>query len=137
MTMRSEQHLQEVRNSEFGVRNGLHSAFRIVQGIGGRMKLFSRHQPSAARRSKRDIPAGLWTKCEACDQLIYNKALEENLRVCSKCDFHFPLTALQRIALTLDEGTFAEWDADLMPADPLQFRVPRPYAEKMTEEQQI
>ena len=99
------------------------------------MKLFSRHQPSAARRSKRDIPAGLWTKCEACDQLIYHKALEENLRVCSKCDFHFPLTAVQRIALTLDEGTFTEWDADLMPADPLQFRVPRPYAEKMTEEQ--
>ena len=99
------------------------------------MKLFSRHQPSVARRGKRDIPAGLWTKCESCAQLIYIKALEENLRVCSKCDFHFPLTAQQRIALTLDEGTFTEWDTDLMPMDPLQFAVPRPYAEKVTEEQ--
>ena len=99
------------------------------------MKLFSRHQPSTARRGKRDIPAGLWTKCESCAQLIYIKALEENLQVCSKCDFHFPLTAVQRIALTLDEGTFTEWDTDLMPMDPLQFRVPRPYAEKVTEEQ--
>jgi acetyl-CoA carboxylase carboxyl transferase subunit beta len=99
------------------------------------MKLFSRHQPSAGRRSRREIPAGLWTKCESCSQLIYHKALEENLRVCAKCDFHFPLTAPQRIALTLDEGTFTEWDADLAPLDPLQFRVPQPYAQKVTEEQ--
>ena len=85
--------------------------------------------------SRRDIPANLWTKCEACDQLIYNKALEESLRVCPKCDFHFPLTARQRLELTLDPGTFEEWDADLSPVDPLQFSVPRPYAEKVVEEQ--
>src|SRR3990167_5677832 len=99
------------------------------------MKLFSRHHPASSRRGKSDIPAGLWTKCDSCAQLIYNKALEENLRVCTKCDFHFPLTAQSRIALTLDEGTFTEWDVDLAPADPLQFSVPRPYAEKVTEEQ--
>ena len=100
------------------------------------MKLFSRRQPTFARRSRREIPAGLWTKCEACAQLIYNKALEENLRVCPKCDFHFPLPAPLRIQLTLDEGTFEEWDADLAPLDPLQFGVPRPYVEKLLEEQQ-
>ena len=99
------------------------------------MKLFSRRQTASGRKSKREIPAGLWTKCESCNQLIYNKALDENLRVCAKCEFHFPLTAVQRIALTLDEGTFEEWDADLMPLDPLQFTVPRPYAEKVVEEQ--
>ena len=99
------------------------------------MKLFSRREPSFARKSKREIPAGLWTKCESCNQLIYNKALEENLRVCPKCEFHFPLTAHQRIQLTLDAGTFEEWDADLIPLDPLQFNVPRPYAEKVQEEQ--
>ena len=99
------------------------------------MKLFSRRQTSLTRRSKRDIPAGLWTKCESCSQLIYNKALEENLRVCPKCEFHFPLTAQQRIQLTLDQGTFEEWDADLAPLDPLQFSVPKPYAEKVIEEQ--
>ena len=99
------------------------------------MKLFSRRQPALARRSRREIPTGLWTKCEGCGQLIYNKALDESLRVCSKCDFHFPLTAHQRLQLTVDEGTFEEWDADLAPVDPLQFSVPRPYAEKMVEEQ--
>ena len=99
------------------------------------MKLFSRRQSSASRRTRREIPAGLWTKCEGCSQLIYNKALEESLRVCAKCDFHFPLTAPQRIELTLDAGTFEEWDADLVPVDPLQFGVPKPYAEKVAEEQ--
>ena len=101
------------------------------------MKLFSRHQPTLARKGKRDIPPGLWMKCESCAQLIYHKALEENLRVCPKCDFHFPLTARQRLALTVDEGTFEEWDADLAPLDPLHFSVPKPYSEKILEEQRV
>ncbi len=101
------------------------------------MKLFSRRGPPLAGRSKRDIPAGLWTKCETCNQLLYHKALEENLRVCPKCDFHFPLTAAQRLTLTLDDGTFEEWDADLVPLDPLSFSVPKPYAEKILEEQRV
>ncbi|PIQ84408.1 MAG: acetyl-CoA carboxylase carboxyl transferase subunit beta [Candidatus Omnitrophica bacterium CG11_big_fil_rev_8_21_14_0_20_63_9] len=99
------------------------------------MKLFSRRASELGRKKRREIPAGLWTKCEGCGQLIYNKALEENLRVCAKCDFHFPLTARQRLALTIDDGTFEEWDADLSPADPLKFSVPRPYPEKIVEEQ--
>ena len=65
------------------------------------MKLFRRHHAPFSSQPKREIPAGLWTKCEACSQLIYNKALDENLRVCPKCDFHFPLTAHQWLALTL------------------------------------
>ena len=99
------------------------------------MKLFSKRHSSLSRRSKREIPTGLWTKCESCGQLIYNKALEENLRVCPKCDFHLPLTAAQRLELTLDQGSFEEWDAELAPVDPLNFTVPRPYAEKVMEEQ--
>ena len=100
------------------------------------MKLFSR-RPSfpGGRKPKHEIPAGLWTKCESCGELLYNKALEEDLRVCAKCDFHFSLTARERIGLTLDDGTFEEWDADLHPLDPLQFGVPKPYAEKVIEEQ--
>ena len=100
------------------------------------MKLFTRRKAQFSRAGKADIPTGLWTKCESCSQLLYNKALEETLRVCPKCDFHFPLTAAQRVALTLDEGTFDEWDDDLAPLDPLTFSVPRPYREKLIEEQQ-
>ena len=100
------------------------------------MKLFSRRQASLAGRSRRDIPADLWTKCESCAQLIYQKALEENLKVCPKCDFHFPLTAPERLKLTVDEGTFEEWDEDLVSVDPLQFHGPTSYTEKLVEEQQ-
>ncbi|MBI3312394.1 MAG: acetyl-CoA carboxylase carboxyl transferase subunit beta, partial [Candidatus Omnitrophica bacterium] len=85
------------------------------------MKLFKRTSRSLARKAKREIPAGLWTKCEACGQLLYNKALEEDLKICSKCDFHFPLTAHERLRLLLDEGTFEQWDVELSPGDPLQF----------------
>ena len=99
------------------------------------MKLFSRRDTGGSKRPKREIPAGLWTKCESCSQLIYNKALDENLRVCPKCEFHFSLTAPERIRLTIDEGTFEEWDADLASLDPLGFGVPRPYPEKVADEQ--
>ena len=99
------------------------------------MKLFRRPNRSLARKSKRDIPAGLWTKCEGCGQLLYQKALEETAKVCPKCDFHFPLTAQERLALLVDEGTFEEWYAQLAPLDPLEFHGPRAYAEKLKEEQ--
>ena len=99
------------------------------------MKLFGRHHRRSPRASKREIPPGLWTKCESCGQLLYQKALDENLRVCPKCEFHFPLTARQRMDLTVDAGTFEEWDGELFPVDPLQFDVPKPYAEKIAEEQ--
>ncbi len=100
------------------------------------MKLFRRTDRSVSRRSKHEIPAGLWTKCEACGQALYHKALEEQLKVCPKCEFHFPLTAHERLALLIDEGSFEEWDADLAPTDPLQFQGPKAYAEKLRAEQQ-
>ena len=100
------------------------------------MKFFGRTSHTLGRKAKREIPAGLWTKCDACSELLYNKALEESLKVCSKCDFHFPLTARERLALLLDAGTFEEWDATLFPSDPLQFQGPTAYAEKLKEEQQ-
>jgi len=101
------------------------------------MKLFSRRQPSWSRKPKRDIPRDLWTKCESCGELLYNKALEESLKVCSKCEFHFPLTAHERLRLTIDEGTFEAWDEELQPVDPLGFFGPKSYAEKLVEEQRL
>lgn len=70
---------------------------------------------------KRDIPDGLWTKCKKCGQLVYNRELVANLKVCHKCGYHFPLSAQERIALTLDEGSFTEQDFDLVSSDPLEF----------------
>jgi len=84
---------------------------------------------------KKEIPEGLWTKCEDCGDIIYNKALEENMKVCPKCNYQFVLTAPERIAMLLDEGSFEERDGALRPMDPLLFKGPRSYEDKLKEDQ--
>ena len=84
---------------------------------------------------KKDIPEGLWTKCEDCGEIIYNKALEENMKVCPKCDYHFVLTAQERIEALLDPGSFEERDSGLQSMDPLLFKGPRSYEEKLKQDQ--
>ena len=86
---------------------------------------------------KRDIPQDLWTRCDDCNELIYNKKLDESLRVCPKCGFHFLLDARARIRLTLDEGSFKEIDADMVSLDPLNFQGPRTYKEKLIKDQEL
>lgn len=74
-----------------------------------------------ARQSIDALPDGLWTKCPKCNEILFNKELEKNLRVCSKCGYHYKLRAHERIAMTLDEGTFVEMDQHLAPSNPLEF----------------
>jgi acetyl-CoA carboxylase carboxyl transferase subunit beta len=82
-------------------------------------------QPEAVSR---DIPEGTWVKCSHCNEIIFNKELERNFKVCQKCGFHFRATAYERIAMTLDEGTFREMDADLQPVNPYRLAE---YEEKL------
>ena len=84
---------------------------------------------------RRDIPEGLWTKCEECGEIIYNKTLEEDLKVCPKCDYHFTLSAPERVAQLIDEGSFSEMDKELSSSDPLHFKGPKAYAVKLKEDQ--
>lgn len=70
---------------------------------------------------KREIPDGLWTKCDGCAAMIYNKELEKNLYVCDKCGFHFRISAAQRIKLITDPDTFEPLGEELRSADPLGF----------------
>lgn len=95
------------------------------------MALFGKPKYTVLKVKKREIPEGLWTKCEKCGQIIYNKTLEENLRVCPKCQHHFILTAQQRIQSMIDSGTFHEFDSGLRPVDPLQFKGPKTYVDKI------
>jgi acetyl-CoA carboxylase carboxyl transferase subunit beta len=70
---------------------------------------------------KKDIPEGLMVKCNPCGTIAYTKELEKNLKVCVKCNFHFPLNAFERIHMMLDEGHFFEYDSDIISQDPLHF----------------
>lgn len=74
-----------------------------------------------AERPKREIPEGLMNKCPKCGTILFSKELEKNLKVCSTCGHHFRLNALERIAMTLDEGRLFEIDGDLVSEDPLSF----------------
>ena len=100
------------------------------------MSLFGKSKYTLVKLvKKKDIPHGLWTRCPDCGELIYNKALKENLRVCAKCNYHFTLTAQERIALLLDKGSFRELESGIKPVDPLKFKGPKSYKDKLSEEQ--
>ena len=99
------------------------------------MALFGKPKYTIVRLKKKEIPDGLWTKCEGCSEALYNKTLEENLKVCPKCNYHFALGAYERINTLLDKDTFQEYDKDMLPADPLEFKGPKIYAEKISQDQ--
>jgi acetyl-CoA carboxylase carboxyl transferase subunit beta len=85
---------------------------------------------------KREMPGGLWLKCESCRQMIFRKELESRHRVCPNCGFHFTLGARDRLEITLDPGTFEEFLSDLAPVDRLKFVDQVPYDEKVAAAQQ-
>ncbi len=103
------------------------------------MPMFGKPKYTVVRVSrKKSMPEGLWTKCEDCGEIIYNKALEENFRVCPKCQYHFVLSAQQRIKLILDDNTFKPFVDGLRSLDPLKFKGPKgSYPEKLKEDQAI
>lgn len=85
----------------------------------------------AARRRKRDIPEGLWTKCPKCAGLIFDKELDENLKVCPKCQYHFPVGARERIHSLVETCSFEEMDAQMSSVDVLKFTGVASYKSKL------
>jgi acetyl-CoA carboxylase carboxyl transferase subunit beta len=99
------------------------------------MVLFGRKKYTLITIKKKDIPTGLWSKCPECAVPMYRKELADNLNVCPKCGFHLSLTAAERVKLLMDEGTFVEHDSDLTSEDPLNFKGPKTYREKLKADQ--
>src|ERR1041384_4320803 len=82
-------------------------------------------------RKKRDIPQGLFQKCPGCDEVVSEIELNENLRVCPNCDYHFAVSAKERIDNLLDSQTFVEMDADLKSIDTLRFQGMASYKDRL------
>src|SRR5256885_16958106 len=72
----------------------------------------------------------LWFRCESCRTIVFRKDLEANLLVCPKCQFHFKMTAKQRLEMLLD-GRWTEHDARMTSTDPLRFVDTKPYAARL------
>ncbi len=75
---------------------------------------------------------GLWAKCESCGTIVFRKDLEANLYVCPKCQFHFKMSAKQRLEMLLD-SRWTEHDAGMTSTDPLKFVDTKPYAARLKE----
>jgi len=84
-----------------------------------------------AEGTRKSIPEGLWSKCPACEAVLYTSDLENNQNVCPKCGHHHPLRARPRLDLLLDpEGRF-EIGAEVLPLDPLKFKDSRRYTDRI------
>jgi acetyl-CoA carboxylase carboxyl transferase subunit beta len=102
------------------------------------MNWFEKLLPSKIRTEggrKKSIPEGLWTKCNACGQILYRAELERNAHVCPKCSHHERIGARRRLDLFLDPEDRVEIGADIEPTDFLKFKDSRKYRERIAQAQ--
>lgn len=83
------------------------------------------------KQKKHELPPGLWVKCKQCGEMLFTKELANNLKVCSHCEYHFSMTAHERVAMMADGGTFEETDADLVSVDKLGFTGVASYTDRL------
>ncbi len=94
------------------------------------MEWFRKVKEGLVSQRKKEIPDGLWAKCDSCGEIIYVRELEKNLWVCSRCDYHFRIKSRDYVNLLLDEGELEEHDRDLIASDPLQFKDSKRYPDR-------
>jgi acetyl-CoA carboxylase carboxyl transferase subunit beta len=98
------------------------------------MAWFKRSKESFdAETQKREVPDGLWTKCEHCGEIVHRMELEKNLYTCPKCNAHFRIGSKEYLSLLLDEGSFKEYDKKMRSSDPLKFVDTKRYRDRIPE----
>src|SRR4029077_5854354 len=100
------------------------------------LAIFKKPTLKASQRKKRDIPQGLFQKCPGCREVVTEIELNENQRVCPRCDYHFAQSAHDRIANLLDPQSFVEMDADLKSIDTLRFHGMASYKDRLKKYQE-
>lgn len=84
------------------------------------------------RKTEQHIPEDLWQKCSSCNELVFTKQFQDNVKVCPRCGHHERMSAAEWVATLLDPDSWQECDADLAPEDPLGFVSPKDnYARKL------
>ncbi len=83
------------------------------------------------RARRNAYPADLWTKCPTCEEMLFNKQLDKQMRVCPNCGHHFRLSAEARVEQLVDAGSWAERDAGLQSVDVLGFVDQKPYPDRL------
>jgi len=77
------------------------------------------------------IPEGLWVKCDSCKEIIYRKEVVARAKVCPKCNYHFRISARERLTALFDNGIYEELDTGIISSDPLRFADTQPYKDRL------
>nr|QCI05104.1 acetyl-CoA carboxylase, carboxyl transferase subunit beta [Centroceras clavulatum] len=85
------------------------------------------------KQSSLQVPEGLWIKCDQCGSLMYYKTLHKNLKVCPKCQNHFPTSSQDRINYIFDINTWQNLNSHLSATDPLGFFDKKSYRQRLHE----
>jgi acetyl-CoA carboxylase carboxyl transferase subunit beta len=105
------------------------------------MSWFDKLMPSriktqgGSKGRSRSVPEGLWTKCPACDAVLYRAEVERSLFVCPKCSHHMRINARTRLKMFLDPGSGREIGPGLQPEDPLKFKDSKRYRDRLLQAQ--
>ena len=95
------------------------------------MAWFKRVKTGLLPQVKKELPDGLWIKCDTCTEILYKKELDKNLSVCTKCGHHFRINSDIYIRLLTDEGSFKEFNTRIKSTDPLKFRDSKKYSDRL------
>ncbi|HEU5251403.1 MAG TPA: acetyl-CoA carboxylase, carboxyltransferase subunit beta [Thermoanaerobaculia bacterium] len=87
--------------------------------------------PKEPREKRSKVPEGLWVKCEKCREILYNKELARNFKICTKCGYHFRLSAPERLRMLFDNEKYVELDTELRSVDALKFRDSKRYRDRL------
>lgn len=80
-----------------------------------------------------EVPDNLWTKCSACEHMLFHRDLQENQNVCHHCNHHMRLTVNQRLELLFDEKVYTKVALPKVFVDPLKFKDTKKYADRLKE----
>lgn len=104
------------------------------------MSWFEKLMPSRIRTeggTKRNVPEGIWVKCDACNAVLYRAELERNLEVCTKCGYHMRIDARRRLETFLDKESGVEIGEGLEPQDILKFKDSKRYKDRLSAAQKL
>jgi acetyl-CoA carboxylase carboxyl transferase subunit beta len=91
--------------------------------------------PKQPGERRLQIREGLWVKCDNCKEIVYRQEVLLNSNVCPKCNYHFRISARERLEQLLDDARYEEFDAEISPTDALEFRDTKPYRERLVQYQ--
>lgn len=97
------------------------------------MVWFKRAKPSIRTKDRRDIPEGLWRKCDSCGATLHKKQVEDHLYTCCECGYHFRISPDKYFSLLFDEKKYEEFSLSLRAADPLVFSDTKKYPDRVSD----